>query len=58
MDNTSLVLYIPVKINNGTYEYVLDSNNKVRFFTTKEKLIKKVKNYDYIYVYNLMNRVR
>jgi len=58
MDNTSFVLYIPVKINNGMYEYVLDSNNKVRVFTTKEKLIKKVKNYDYIYVYNLMNRVR
>ena len=58
MENVLFMLYIPVKIFNGMYEYLKDSNGKIRVFTSKEDLRKKVSYYDYIYVYNLINRTK
>lgn len=58
MENTIFMLYVPVKIADGSYEYVRDSAGRIRVFASKAELVKKVSYYDYIYVYSLISRIK
>ena len=54
----SIRLYVPVKILNGIELFMCDSSGKIRVYTTREKLVKSIKDYDFIYCYDLASKVR
>lgn len=54
----SFRLYIPVKILNGHEVFICDSLGKIRVYTTREKLVRSVKDYNFIYCYDLASKVR
>lgn len=54
----SIRLYVPVKIQNGIELFMCDGSGKLRVYTTREKLVRSIKDYDYIYCYDLMCKCR
>ena len=49
----SFRLYVPVKILKGRELFMCDGAGKIRVYTTREKLVKNIKDYDFIYCYDL-----
>ena len=51
-------IYIPVKLVSGHEVFMCDSSGKIRVYTSREKLVRSIKDYDYIYCYDLVSKVR
>lgn len=46
-------LYIPIKLNNGKFEYMFDTHGKIKVYKSMKSLKKYTKGYSTIAVYKL-----